>query len=263
MPFTPQERKKVEKLRQKYRIEFCGEVPSHEWPNGHLSTFSAVHELGKKQFDPYAARAMATEDAPWTADIKNHAEELSERAKRCVRRNESTWRFACEPYALARLTSEVVCKFCRKRVWRSEIEATSEGNSAKAEALRIRQRKREPCRCSRDFRHGDFMEAVGLNRIFGHREDEIIHHESAVEEELPRKTKPDAIYGLRQTRNIENLLNDNACIAEPKDDQDMLVHECLGEPPLSEEGDPLLFPFLLLEANADPIAHAGNAEELV
>ncbi|KAL4912676.1 hypothetical protein BDW62DRAFT_12956 [Aspergillus aurantiobrunneus] len=193
---------------------------------------------------------MAIGDAPWIADIKNHAEELSERAKRCVRRNESTWRFACEPYALARLTSEVVCGFCRKRVWRSEIEATSEEDSAKAEALPIRQRKREPCRCSRDFRNGDFMEAVGLNRIFDHREDESIHHDAAVEQELPRATKPDAIYGLRQTRNIENLLNDRACIVEPEDDQDLLVHECLGEPPLSEEGDPLVFPFLLREAKS-------------
>ncbi|KAL2871431.1 uncharacterized protein BJX67DRAFT_342232 [Aspergillus lucknowensis] len=255
MTFTAKERKKVEKLRRKYRIEFCGEVPSHEWPGGHLLTFTAVHELGKKQFDTYATRAMAIEDAPWTADIKNHARELSERAKRCVRRNESTWRFACEPYALARLTSEVVCRVCRKRVWRSEIEATSEGNSAKAEALRIRQRKREPCRCSRDFRSGDFMEAVGLNRIFGHREDELIHHESAVEQALPTATKPDAVYGLRQTRNIENLLNDRACRVEPEDDPDMLVHEHLGQTPLSDEGDPLEFPFLLLEAKS---AKAAN-----
>lgn len=108
MPFTAKERKKVEKLRRKYRIEFRGEVPSHEWPDSHRSTFIAVEELKKRQFDTYAACEIAIEDAPWSAEIKNHAEELSERAKRCVSRNESTWRFACEPYALARLTSEVV-----------------------------------------------------------------------------------------------------------------------------------------------------------
>lgn len=94
------------------------------------------------------------------------------------------------------------------------------------------------------------MEAVGLNRIFGHREDELIHHDSTIQQELPRATKPDAIYGLRQTRNIENLLNDTACIGRPEDGQDMLVHESLGEPPLSEEGDPVVFPFLLLEAKS-------------
>lgn len=108
MPFTAQERKKVERLRRKYRIEFCGELPSHEWPDVHRPIFNAVDELGKRQFDTYAACPTAIEDAPWTAEIKKHADELSERAKRCVRRNESTWRFACEPYVLARLTSEVV-----------------------------------------------------------------------------------------------------------------------------------------------------------
>ncbi|KAJ5188247.1 hypothetical protein N7472_007261 [Penicillium cf. griseofulvum] len=136
---------------------------------------------------------------------------------------------------------------------KEKIEATSEGSSIMTEALRIRQNKREPCRCSRDFRHGDLpsrTEAVGLNRIFGHREDEIIHHDSTIQQELPRATKPDAVYGLRQTRNIENLLNDTACIGRPEDDQDILVHESLGEPPLSEEGDPVMFPFLLLEAKS-------------
>lgn len=94
------------------------------------------------------------------------------------------------------------------------------------------------------------MEAIGLNRIFGHREDEPIHHDPTIQKELPSATKPDAIYGLRQTRNIENLLNDTAGIGRPEDDQDMLVHEILGDPPLSEEGDPLVFPFLLLEAKS-------------
>ncbi|KAJ5910337.1 hypothetical protein N7504_004980 [Penicillium tannophilum] len=109
MSFTPKERKKVEKLRRKYRIEFDGEGAPQEWPNSHRSTFSAVQRLGKTQFDNYAACATTIENAPWAADTKNHAEKLSERAKRCVRRNESTWRFACEPYALARLTSDVAC----------------------------------------------------------------------------------------------------------------------------------------------------------
>ncbi|KAJ5738051.1 hypothetical protein N7493_001206 [Penicillium malachiteum] len=256
MSFTPKERKRVEKLRRKHRIEFGGEVPPDEWPNSHRSTFSAVQRLGKTEFDTYAARAKTIEDAPWAADIKNNAEELSQRAKLCVRRNESTWRFACEPYALARLTSEVACKLCRKRVWRSEIEATTEGNSAKVEALRARQRKREPCRCSRDFRPRDLMEPVGLNRIFGHREDELIHHDSDIEQELQKATKPDAVYGLRQTRNIENLMNDRARVSRPANDSDMLVNEFLGEPPLDEEGDSLIFPFLLLEAKSGKSANS-------
>jgi hypothetical protein len=108
MPFTAKERQKVEKLRRRYRIDFLGEVPRHEWPESHRSTFNAVEELGRKQFDTYAVDLTTVETAPWSADVKKQAEDLTERAKRCVRRNESTWRFACEPYALARLTSEVV-----------------------------------------------------------------------------------------------------------------------------------------------------------
>src|SRR5690348_12082175 len=103
MPPTPQERKKLENLRRKYRIEFQGEVPSHQWPKGHRATFSAIHELGKTQFDTYAADPTLVESAPWKAEVKEQAKQLTDRAKRCVRRNEATWRFACEPYALARL----------------------------------------------------------------------------------------------------------------------------------------------------------------
>lgn len=108
MTFTPQERRKLEALKRKYRIEFRGEVPNHEWPMNHRSTFLAVDELGKRQFETHAASPIVVEDAPWAADVRMQAENLSERAKRCVRRNESTWRFACEPYAMARLSSEVV-----------------------------------------------------------------------------------------------------------------------------------------------------------
>jgi hypothetical protein len=108
MPFMAKERQKVEKLRRRYRIEFLGEVPRHEWPESHRSVFTAVDELGRRQFDTYAIDPTTVETVPWTAEVKKQADELTERAKRCVRRNESTWRFACEPYALARLTSEVV-----------------------------------------------------------------------------------------------------------------------------------------------------------
>lgn len=63
MLFTAKERKKVESLRQKYRIEFRGEVPSHKWPDSHRRIFIAVDKLGKRQFDTYTAYTIAIEDA--------------------------------------------------------------------------------------------------------------------------------------------------------------------------------------------------------
>jgi hypothetical protein len=108
MPLTPPERRKLENLKRKYRIEFRGEVASNQWPQGHRTTFAAIQELGKTQFDTYAADPTLMESAPWKAEVKEQAKQLTSRAKRCVRRNESTWRFACEPYVLARLSAEVV-----------------------------------------------------------------------------------------------------------------------------------------------------------
>jgi hypothetical protein len=83
-----------------------------------------------------------------------------------------------------------------------------------------------------------------------------VHHEPSIAKQLPNKTKPDAIYGLRHTRNIENLLNDTTRMGSAKNG-DTLVHEMLGEAPISDEGDQISFPFLLLEAKC---AKAGESD---
>ena len=72
--------------------------------------------------------------------------------------------------------------------------------------------------------------------------------------------KPDAIFGLRQTRNIENLLYDTRKNELELDlgsnavDQDRQIHELLDPSPLtqpiSQKGDMLLFPFLVVEAKS-------------
>jgi hypothetical protein len=83
-----------------------------------------------------------------------------------------------------------------------------------------------------------------------------VHHEPSISQELPNKTKPDAIYGLRHTRNIENLLNDTARIGSTQESGDVLIHEILGESPVSDEGDQISFPFLLLEAKSAKAAES-------
>ncbi|KAJ9130775.1 hypothetical protein NKR23_g12027 [Pleurostoma richardsiae] len=197
-------------------------------------------------------------ETPWKSNVKFLANNLVARAKRNVKRNESSWRMSCEPLIFARLSGEVVCRNCRKRIWRSEIEASCVINTQRRLALQKRQEAREPCRCPRIARSQDHLEAIGLNRIFGHREDEVVRHDPVVARRLGKRIqKPDAIYGLRQTRNIENFLHDTrkseARQLVPTDGKQL--HEELDpspiDQPLDQNGDELLYPFLVLEAKSD------------
>jgi hypothetical protein len=60
---------------------------------------------------------------------------------------------------------------------------------------------------------------------------------------LPKGERPDRVYGLRQTRNFEILLYASR-------EEGQLVRDLLKRPPLSEDGCPLLFPFLVVEAKS-------------
>lgn len=91
-------------------------------------------------------------------------------------------------------------------------------------------------------------EAIGLNRIFTHREEEIILHAPDLEKELAKEQHPDRIYGLRQTRNFEETLYSHANTVPTH--VDTLVRDLVNVSPLSPDGDPLLFPFLILEAKS-------------
>lgn len=100
---------------------------------------------------------------------------------------------------------------------------------------------------------------MGLNQIFGHREDEQVRLDRAVAAQLHKDIqKPDTIFGLRETRNIENLLYDTKKRELELESgvaiQDKQLHELLDPSPLnqpiSQKGDKLLFPFLVLEAKS-------------
>lgn len=100
------------------------------------------------------------------------------------------------------------------------------------------------------------LEAVGLNQIFNYRVDEQVNHDPEITQKLKKKERPDRIYGLRQTRNIENLLNDTAKrrIEHETSFDGRQVQEVLGLPlpdqPMNQSGDRQLFPFLVLEAKS-------------
>jgi len=90
------------------------------------------------------------------------------------------------------------------------------------------------------------VEAIGLNPLFNHREQEQVHHDPELQKKLPKGEQPDAVYGLRQTRNFEDLLYDTAAHG----DGNAQVHELLNPSPMKEDGEPLLFPFIVLEAKS-------------
>lgn len=94
------------------------------------------------------------------------------------------------------------------------------------------------------------LEARGINRLFGHREDELVKHDPELATLLPKQEKPDAVYGLRPTRNLENLLNDNLKPHPWGTNRDAHIEEILQPSPFDETGEPLYFPFLLLEAKS-------------
>lgn len=95
---------------------------------------------------------------------------------------------------------------------------------------------------------------MGLNRWCCHREDEEVHFEKDVAKRLQKKVqKPDAIYGLRMTSNIKGLFHD--CSKRLADDAELQQQPSPLEQVVSSKGDPLLYPFLVVEAKS---AHTGS-----
>jgi hypothetical protein len=84
---------------------------------------------------------------------------------------------------------------------------------------------------------------VGLNRILIDRADETITHPPELAQDLLQDQRPDRIYGLRQTRNFEDLLY-------TKLSPDELIQSRIQQQPVlnSGSGESLLFPFLVVEA---------------
>jgi hypothetical protein len=65
-------------------------------------------ELGERKLDSFATGPNVTSDEPWKVQVISQAALLVEKSRRCKQRNESSWRFACEPLIFARLEAEVV-----------------------------------------------------------------------------------------------------------------------------------------------------------
>lgn len=108
MTFTRVERARFEELRRKKRIHFKGSIGAAEWPPTHRHNFAAIQRLGDSKYDEYSVAAQTgSVGEPWKNGVKKLAAELMERAGRCYRRNEASWRYACEPVIFARMNADV------------------------------------------------------------------------------------------------------------------------------------------------------------
>lgn len=77
----------------------------------------------------------------------------------------------------------------------------------------------------------------------------MILHDPLLRSELP-KQEPDRVYGLQATRNFENLLSAPAANTRGFGDRPN-IREAIRSSPLREGSEPLLFPFLILEAKSE------------
>lgn len=99
---------RLTELSRRYRIVFTADPSQVQVHKCHEKSIEAVFELGSKRFASYASIPEIAESDPWKATAKSLAQMLVEKAERCRQRNESCWRFACEPLVFARLSGDVV-----------------------------------------------------------------------------------------------------------------------------------------------------------
>ncbi|KAG9508266.1 hypothetical protein J7337_001830 [Fusarium musae] len=216
----PNKREIQRQLMEKYNIIFDGPIDSvanPQWPSNCDTIFDHIRRLGKTDYLEYQS------------------------AKRCLksRKNESGWRLALESEVLARFSVEIACRNCRGRLWRSEQEADPSTQPAKegdANSLRARQSKRQPCTCNPNDLSRDIQE-LGISPLFDDRAEEGIVYSSELRAELPkREHRPDRVYGLHVTERLSRLLS---------------YAEDVRSSPFRLDGDPLVFPFLVIEAKSE------------
>jgi hypothetical protein len=162
---------------QKFSSRFSNQVPEL-----HREKFLTVQELGRTLYDTYAfVPGCESLERPWQRENRRKASRLVRDAIRCreANKNESGWRHELEPKVFERFEVEVtwsvsdglstgppasllilLSKTCRKRLWRSEIEANHDFANSKAPPLKERQARRTPCTCDPSIRLNDWCVPV-------------------------------------------------------------------------------------------------------
>ncbi|OCL06590.1 hypothetical protein AOQ84DRAFT_390079 [Glonium stellatum] len=175
----------------------------------HKEMFAVIQSLGRTEFDKYRfSPTIETPDKPWQQLNKILASKLVHLAAKCRKenRNEAGWRNEVEFRIFERFDIEVACKRCRKRLWRSEVEASESSSNSSTSSLSRRQKYRQPCRCNPMSRLDDCMDA-GLSDVFSSRlQETVCQSERADSQLLDPKKQPDRLHGLQRTQVFDQLL---------------------------------------------------------
>ncbi|KAL4860378.1 hypothetical protein BDV12DRAFT_205140 [Aspergillus spectabilis] len=202
--------------------------------------FKAIESLSSRTFSTFVSPVDNPLDQPWKHEIKVRAQYLVHRAHQLSlqQRNESGWRMGIEPDVMKRFQEEIVCRLCQARLWRSEVESSFAREDPRRIPLEQRQAQRQICTCSPMTRRVlDYCED-GNSKIFNDRVEEYVRHDGV------RERKPDRVYGLRATRIFNHYLSRVL-------DTGQTVEESIRTTPFKPATEPLIFPFLLLEAKSD------------
>ncbi|KFY35801.1 hypothetical protein V494_05585 [Pseudogymnoascus sp. VKM F-4513 (FW-928)] len=236
-------RREIKKLRISFKRPGCDERPGCDArPSEHSETFNFIRAIRNKNLDDYGKDMVFKSNEPWRKQTHDRAKWLARRASSLVdqRRSEGGWRSNIENDVFHRFRVEVACPTCRARIWKSEIEAYNDLPYDEAVKLEERRTRRESCSCPLEHRPTDSYYDVGVNPLFDDRAEEFILHGPLMETKLPKK-KPDRIFGLKKTRAFAKILD-----ADGRDYED--VPRCS---PFKNCIDPLLFPFLIIEAKPE------------
>ncbi|KAF0645916.1 hypothetical protein FPSE5266_20014 [Fusarium pseudograminearum] len=231
-------------LMKKYNIFFDGPIDSianPQWPSTCNTIFDHIRQLGKTDYSQYRESISADfTRSPWRSQVQRRAKRITEKAKLCLgsRRNESGWRLSLESEVMARFSVEITCRNCRGRLWRSEQEvvAATQPGDDEVNSLKARQSRRQSCTCNANGLAGEIQEQ-GISPLFDDRAEEAIVYSPELQAELPtRQDRPDRVYGLRVTERLSRLLQSAGTVRNS---------------PFKVDGDPLVFPFLVIEAKSE------------
>ncbi|KAH8700712.1 hypothetical protein BGW36DRAFT_447513 [Talaromyces proteolyticus] len=236
-------------LAKEYGICFDGPVDPSRWPETHRRLFEDVQKLGDQKHGTY--RESITVDSiekPWRAQTTRRAERLVGLSDKYYDAgpNERSWRSNIEPEVFHRFSVEVTCPECTSRLWESEIRAALNSLEPFADSLEQRRERRKACECPDQLNGYE----SGINMIFSDRAEAAIKHDPPLKIKKPKKNEqeselPDRVYGLRKTEKFSLLMN-SAAVRDPS----RRLRDMIEMSPFAEEREPLLFPFLILEAKS-------------